>query len=88
VIGSCDALLERHVPATRFPLKTTIRTYPRTPVTALLATERTSIGIEPMPDGHRTSIARRLARWISTPFLYALMLGIVICAARRPSAGH
>ncbi|HET9617894.1 MAG TPA: hypothetical protein VFP74_12070 [Pseudolabrys sp.] len=41
-----------------------------------------------MPDGHRTSIARRLARWISTPFLYALMLGIVICAARRPSAGH
>jgi len=41
-----------------------------------------------MPTPHRVSIARRAAGWIFTPFLYALMLGIVICAARRPSAGH
>jgi hypothetical protein len=41
-----------------------------------------------MQDRHHASLAGRLARWVSTPFLYALMLGIVICAARRPSAGH
>jgi hypothetical protein len=41
-----------------------------------------------MPERHHSSFARRLAGWITTPFLYALMLGIVICAARRPSAGH
>jgi hypothetical protein len=41
-----------------------------------------------MQDRSDTSFARKLAGIISTPFLYALMLGIVICAARRPSAGH
>jgi len=40
-----------------------------------------------MPQRQR-SIALRMAGWIFTPFLYALMLGIVICAARRPSTGH
>jgi len=39
-----------------------------------------------MDDRHHTSLARRAAGWIFTPFLYALMLGIVICAARRPAA--
>jgi hypothetical protein len=37
-----------------------------------------------MYDDHHPTLALRAAGWISTPFLYALMLGIVIRAARRP----
>jgi hypothetical protein len=40
-----------------------------------------------MEDQRRPSLALKAAGWISTPFLYALMLGIVIRAARRPSTG-
>jgi hypothetical protein len=35
-----------------------------------------------MQDPHRPSLAIKAAGWISTPLLYALMLGIVIRAAR------
>ena len=33
-------------------------------------------------DQHRSSLALKAAGWLSTPLLYALMLGIVIRAAR------
>jgi hypothetical protein len=36
----------------------------------------------------RSSFALKAAGWISTPFLYALMVGIVIRAARRWPAEH
>lgn len=36
-----------------------------------------------MQDHPRPSLALKAVGWISTPFLYALMLGIVIRAARR-----
>ena len=39
-----------------------------------------------MQEQHRSSFALKAAGWISTPFLYALMVGIVLRAARRPSA--
>jgi len=48
---------------------------------------RTSFPDLPMQEQRRASLALKAAGWISTPFLYALMLGIVIHAARRPSAG-
>jgi hypothetical protein len=41
-----------------------------------------------MPAQQRRSFALKAAGWISTPFLYALMVGIVIRAARRWPAGH
>ena len=41
-----------------------------------------------MHERHRPSFALRAAGWISTPFLYALMVGIVLRAAPRPPAGH
>jgi len=41
-----------------------------------------------MPEQQRPPFAVRAAGWISTPFLYALMVGIVIRAARRWPAGQ
>jgi hypothetical protein len=41
-----------------------------------------------MQDRPRSSFALKTAEWISTPFLYALMLGIVIRAARRRPTGY
>jgi hypothetical protein len=41
-----------------------------------------------MPTHHRQSFALKAATWLSTPFLYALMVGIVIRASRRWPAGR
>jgi hypothetical protein len=41
-----------------------------------------------MPAQQRRSFALKAAGWISTPFLYALMVGIVIRAARQRPARH
>jgi len=41
-----------------------------------------------MQDRPRPSLALKAVEWISTPFLYVLMLGIVIRAAQRPPAGR
>jgi hypothetical protein len=42
----------------------------------------------PMQNRRRPALALKAAEWISRPFLYALMLGIVIRAARRPPTGY
>jgi hypothetical protein len=41
-----------------------------------------------MQNRTRHAIALKAAEWISTPFLYMLMLGIVMRAAKRPPTGH
>ena len=39
-------------------------------------------------DDRRRSLALRAAGWLGIPLCYALMLSIVITAARRPVAGR